>query len=484
MKLKTLFYSIVVLLLLFCSFTFIRTLYFDNKVKSTEFIPTSVASPTKEALERYSEGLKIKTISNSNYKETDFKEFDKFIIYLKNTYPILFSKAEFTQINKYNLVFKIKGQINNAKPNLLTAHYDVVGVKDEAGWIQPPFTGYYNDEYILARGTLDDKSSFFAILEATNELLKNDFKPQADLYLAFSHCEETGSPEGAKKIIEYFKEKNIQFSTALDEGGRVINKNGQYLAFVGTAEKGRLLVKVTTSGTGKHASTPDKNSATEKLAKLILKFKSQNYNTQMSDDIYQYYIHTFDSYDFWTKYLIANKDVFKSLLYKKLSKNAEDNARINSTFAITILEASNTANVISSNASMIIDIRVLPIHNPENIKNYIENTVYKMLNKDEVKIEYLDTMQPCKASPINTPLYKMLEKDINTIFPNITIAPYMVLGATDARDYAKVSDNTYRFLPIILSDEEAALMHADNEKITIENWARMIEFYKNYIKRR
>ena len=60
----------------------------------------------------------------------------------------------------------------------------------------------------------------------------------------------------------------------------------------------------------------------------------------------------------------------------------------------------------------------------------------------------------------------------------------MVLGATDARDYAKVSDNTYRFLPIILSDEEAALMHADNEKISIENWARMIEFYKNFIKRR
>ena len=136
MKLKTLFYSIVVLLLLFCSFTLIRTLYFDSKIKSTEFIPTSVVPPTKEALERYSGGLKIKTVSNSNYEETDFKEFDKFIIYLKNTYPILFSKAEFTQINKYNLVFKIKGQINNAKPNLLTAHYDVVGVKDETGWIQ------------------------------------------------------------------------------------------------------------------------------------------------------------------------------------------------------------------------------------------------------------------------------------------------------------------------------------------------------------
>lgn len=451
---------------------------------SLNFEPIAVKNPSKKALARYSGGLKIKTISNSNYKETNFEEFDKFIVYLKNTYPIIFSKSEFVRINKYNLVFKIKGQNSDLKPNLLTAHYDVVGVKDEKGWKQPPFAGYYDDEYILARGTLDDKSSFFAILEATNDLLKNNFKPQADLYLAFSHCEETGSPEGAKKVIDYFNDKNIQFATALDEGGRVINKNGKYFAFVGTAEKGRLLTKVTTIGTGKHASTPDKNSATEKLAKLILKFNNQNYNTQISNDIYQYYLSTFTSYDFLTKYLIANKSIFKPILYKQLSKNAEDNARINSTFAITILEASNTANVISNNASMIMDIRILPIHNPENIKKYIENTIYKILDKDEVQIEYLDVMQPCKASSINTKEYKMLEVDIHTIFPNIQIAPYMVLGATDAREYSKVADNTYRFLPIILSDEEAALMHADNEKISVQNWARMIEFYTNFIKRR
>ena len=484
MKLKTLFYSIVVLLLLFCSFTFGRTLFIENEVASIDFEPLAMNNPTKEALNRYSGGLKIQTISNSNYKETNFAEFDKFIVYLKNTYPILFSKAEFVQINKYNLVFKIKGQNNNLKPNLLTAHYDVVGVKDDKGWKQPPFAGYYDDEYILARGTLDDKSSFFAILEATNELLKNNFKQQADLYLAFSHCEETGSKEGAPSVIEYFKKNNIQFATALDEGGRVINKNDKYYAFVGTSEKGRLLTKITTFGTGKHASTPDSNSATEKLAKLIIKFNNQNYNTQMSNDIYQYYLSTFDSYNFSTKYLLANKDIFKNILYKELSKRAEDNARINSTFAITILEASNTANVISNNASMIMDIRILPIHKSEDIKKYIEKTIYKTFNKDEVKIEYIDLMEPCKSSPINTIEYKLLEDDIHSIFPDIKIAPYMVLGATDAREYSKVADNTYRFLPIILSYEEASLMHADNEKISLQNWARMIEFYTNFIKRR
>ena len=103
---------------------------------------------------------------------------------------------------------------------------------------------------------------------------------------------------------------------------------------------------------------------------------------------------------------------------------------------------------------------------------------------EEVKIEYLSELAPCKASKTDTKDYKLLKKNINTIFPNIIIAPYMVLGATDAREYAEISDNTYRFLPIILTEEEAGLMHADNEHISIENWTRMVHFYKEFIKSR
>ena len=77
-----------------------------------------------------------------------------------------------------------------------------------------------------------------------------------------------------------------------------------------------------------------------------------------------------------------------------------------------------------------------------------------------------------------------VKKNINKLFPIITIAPYLVLGATDAREYAEIADNTYRFLPIILTEEEAGLMHADNERISVENWTRMIYFYREFIKSR
>ena len=74
-----------------------------------------------------------------------------------------------------------------------------------------------------------------------------------------------------------------------------------------------------------------------------------------------------------------------------------------------------------------------------------------------------------------------MEKNIDKIFPNITVVPYLVLGATDAGEYAQIADNAFRFLPVILTEKDVALMHADNEKISVKNWLRMISFYKEFI---
>ena len=444
-------------------------------------LPDNIELPSNEALEHFSNGLKIQTISNPDYSATDFSKFEEFIRYIQRTYPLIFEKCEVNYVNNYNIVIKYKGVNPELKPNLLSAHYDVVGVKDETKWEYPPFSGFFNDEKVVSRGTIDDKGSVFAILEATNELLKKDFQPQADLYIAFSQAEETGSIEGAPKTIEYFKNNNISFNTALDEGGRIVNKNGKIYAFVGIAEKGRLLTKVTVYGQGSHASSPANNLATDKLAKLILAFNKNKIKPFMSKEISEYYNQTYASYGFLTQFLLSNKTILSPFLYNQLSKTQEDNARIHSTTAITVIEASVIRNAVSKDASILIDTRILPGQTTEDIKTHISNIIKKTLPDEQVDVEYLSYMEPCKSSNIKSDEYKQLIKNIQKLYPNITVAPYLTLGGTDAREYAEISDNTYRFLPCVLTPEEAALMHSDNEFITIQNWGRMIAFYKEFI---
>ncbi len=452
-----------------------------NSQAVDEFKLPEIEKPTKTSLHRFSGGLKYKTISNPEYNKTDFSQFTAFIKYIKNQYPLVFSKCELNLINKYAVVIHLKGKKNTGYPNLLTAHYDVVGVKDETKWKYSPFSGYFDDEYIYSRGTIDDKGSVFAILEALNELLHKGFIPENDLYIAFSHTEETGSNQGVQKIIQYFQSQNIRFNTSLDEGGRIVNKNGKYYAFIGTAEKGRLLTKITVNAKGGHASVPSNNYAVLKLAKLITAFERNKPKALLSKELKEYYIKTYSSYGYITKILISNIDILRPLFYIKMSRNAEDNARLHSTYAITVLDASNVQNAVSPEASMIIDARILPAQTVKDTKKYIEKIVKKALEEKNVKIEYLSSFEPCVSSNINSEEYNKLSNNIQKLYPEITIAPYLTLGSTDAREYSEISENTYRFLPAVLTEYEAALMHSDNEKISLENWARMIAFYKEFM---
>jgi acetylornithine deacetylase/succinyl-diaminopimelate desuccinylase-like protein len=74
-----------------------------------------------------------------------------------------YSFVEFEFVNR-SLFYKINGKNPNLKPYLLAAHFDVVGV--ENNWDHDPFEANIVDSFIYARGTLDDKSSVIAQLEA------------------------------------------------------------------------------------------------------------------------------------------------------------------------------------------------------------------------------------------------------------------------------------------------------------------------------
>ena len=47
--------------------------------------------------------------------------------------------------------------------------------------------------------------------------------------------------------------------------------------------------------------------------------------------------------------------------------------------------------------------------------------------------------------------------------------------------YQNISKNIYRFMPIQLSSNDLSMIHGVNEKISIESYMKMIEFYIHLI---
>jgi carboxypeptidase PM20D1 len=85
-------------------------------------------------------------------------------------------------------------------------------------------------------------------------------------------------------------------------------------------------------------------------------------------------------------------------------------------------------------------------------------------------------------SSIDTIYYDILKKAIASVFTDAAISPYLMTGGTDALWYEKVSDQVFRFSPALMNSSELSRMHAKNERFSLKNLERGINFYHFLIK--
>ncbi|MBR2070119.1 MAG: M20/M25/M40 family metallo-hydrolase, partial [Clostridia bacterium] len=155
---------------------------------------------------RFSEFIKVKTLSIDDPQNTDAPEHERFIALIQEMYPTVFSKCEFKRVAKYGLVLKFKGKSQD-NPSCIMSHYDVVPVTEEM-WTKDPFGGEISDGCVWGRGALDNKATLFCSMEAMEHTLKEnpDFLPNDDIYFTFGGDEEIGGICQQEIVKEFEKE--------------------------------------------------------------------------------------------------------------------------------------------------------------------------------------------------------------------------------------------------------------------------------------
>jgi carboxypeptidase PM20D1 len=111
-------------------------------------------------LEIFQKLLRYETISyEENQQNTS--ELIKCRDFIRKQYQHLISKhhtfMKVIVIAEYSLLYSIRGRNPKLKPFLFSAHMDVVPAMYVNNWHHPPFDAYADDEFIFARGTLDNK---------------------------------------------------------------------------------------------------------------------------------------------------------------------------------------------------------------------------------------------------------------------------------------------------------------------------------------
>ena len=240
-------------------------------------VPAAPAvSVADSALVRLVGAVQIPTVSTTDYAQTDTAQFGRFGRYLRRSFPRVFATLKLEKFNNYGLLFTWPGSNAVLKPVLLLGHYDVVPVLPgtEGKWARPPFAGAQANGYLYGRGTLDDKASVLAQLEAVEYLLGTGFRPTRTLLLAFGHDEETLGRRGAGAISAALRQRGTQLEYVLDEGG-LVKTDGvagikKAVALVGISEKGYLTLELTATGQGGHSSMPPAQTSIGAVAAAVV----------------------------------------------------------------------------------------------------------------------------------------------------------------------------------------------------------------------
>ena len=263
--------SIGGLLLLLILIVLLKAACFKDKTNYN--VKKEVTFEKDDVVYKLGEMLKYQTITYEDKSKIDYEVFQKYIDRVKELYPLVFSKCEFTQTKEYAIKLKLKGK-SSEKPTVLMAHFDVVPVTE--GWDHDPFLGEVVDGYLYGRGSIDTKCTMACALSALEVALKDDYVPLNDLYLCFGSNEEIYG-DSQVKIVEELKKEGVKPHLVFDEGGGIIDKAfpgvDKPSAMVGVVEKGMVNVKLTIDTNGGHSSTPKRNGPIIRMSKALVRLE-------------------------------------------------------------------------------------------------------------------------------------------------------------------------------------------------------------------
>ncbi len=109
--------------------------------------------------------------------------------------------------------------------------------------------------------------------------------------------------------------------------------------------------------------------------------------------------------------------------------------------------------------------------------------VRKAIDDPQVKLTPLPIrIEPSAVTDIASPSFKLVESTIRQTAPDAIVAPALLVAATDSRHYAGLTKNILRFLPITITAADTKRYHGIDERISLTDYLRCINFYARLIR--
>ncbi len=484
---KRLFLALVGATLLLAAILVARTLMLPAPAEPAAAAPP-VAIDAAVAAARLGEAVRFPTVSYASGAPVDTAAFLGFHDFLARAFPRAHAALRRETVNGLSLLYTWPGTDTTTAPIVLMGHMDVVPVPEPnlAEWTHAPFSGAVADGYVWGRGTLDDKTTVLAAIEAVEGLVASDYRPPRTVYLTFGHDEEVGGRFGARAMVDTLVARGVRPALVLDEGGflasGVLPGMPGRAAIVGIAEKGYLSLRLTARAQGGHSSMPPGRTAVGALARAIAALEAEPFPIDL-DGPTRGMLEAMAPYaPFAQRLVLGNLWLTAPLVERTLGRTPMGAALMHTTTSPTMLAAGIKDNVLPPEASAVVNFRIAPGETQQTVMDrvraVIADTLITVAPTDSARTD------PSPVSDPASPAFGLIARTIRAMAPGerVPVLPYLVMGGTDAKYWNAHSDRVFRFLAVPLGEGDVARVHGVNERIRVEDYAVAVTFFTNLLK--
>ena len=443
-----------------------------------------VAVNEATAAQRLSGAVKFATVSMTSGGPIDTAAFIGFHAFLAKSFPRVHSALTLEKVSGLSLLYKWTGTDSTAAPIVLMGHMDVVPVPEAnlKEWTHGPFSGDVADGYVWGRGTMDDKVTVLAVLEAVEDMLSRGERPSRTVYLTFGHDEEVGGRFGARAIVDTLVARGVKPALVIDEGGVLasgaIPGVKGLAAVVGVAEKGYLSLRLRAKATGGHSSMPGPRTAVGALSRAIAALEANPFPYEL-DGPTRGMLEAMAPYaSFGQRMVFANLWLTGPVVTRVLAKTPTTAAMIHTTTSPTMLSAGVKDNVLPPEATAVVNFRIRPGETMETViarvRSVIADSMIDLEPTDSARVD------PSQISDANSPAFQLIANTVRGMVPgqSVPVLPYLVGGGTDAKYWGPHSRSVYRFLAVPIGEGDLSRVHGVNERMSVKGYATAVTFFE------
>jgi carboxypeptidase PM20D1 len=483
---KRILLSLFGLVLLLVAAVAVNTLRHGSRQLDVPPAPPLVVDE-KGVAEKLSGAIRFKTVSSHDKPELNADEFRKLHAYLEQRFPKAHATLKREVVGGLSLLYTWQGSDPKALPIMLMAHQDVVPIAPgtEPAWKAEPFAGETKDGFVWGRGAWDDKANLIAQLEAIEMLIAGGFKPRQTVYLASGADEEAGGLRGAVEIAKLLQSRGVKLDFVIDEGllitDGIMPGLSKPAALIGIAEKGYLSVVMKVPATPGHSSMPPPkgSSAIGMMSAALRRLDDEQLPAGIRGVAREMFETVAPEMSGFGRVALSNLWLFGPVVQAQLEKGASTNAMIRTTTALTVVNAGNKDNVIPGMAEATVNFRLLPGETRASVIQHVKDKA----GSDRFELISLPgSSEPSPISPTQSASYQLINRTVRSLFPEVIVAPGLMIAATDSRHFSAISDHIYRFSPVRARPEDLPRFHGTNERISTANLAELVRFYNQLLR--